>query len=489
MSYRIESIELYVREMPPDRMVFGIGKADQTGKAKSPKSRRPRAILLTRLVLQSEDVAMVTGCSGDRPSFGWLDKRPDKAPEEKLTLLLNLVEEARKIYLECGRQFDSPFALWLEAEQKVKARAGELGAEELMGSFASALFERAVIDAFCIAENTSFYSAFRTNLLGIVPGEVHPQLTGFDVTSVVPDVPGSSFAIRHTVGLSDPITEKEWPEENRINDGEPETLEAYIERDGLQYLKIKISGNPDADLSRLGKIWDQCLVGRNDPKVTLDGNEAYTDIAAFASFVECFEKDLPGLFDHTLFIEQPLTRALTLDPSTIPHVRRISRKKALVIDEADGTTDAFRRAFAIGYSGCSHKNCKGVFKSLLNYALCHHFEDTTGREAFMSAEDLSNMPMIPLHQDFEVVGALSLSHCERNGHHYAFGLSHLTREEKLAVMREHPETYHTRDNEVFLSIREGQLSYNSTAVGFGSGAKPRWDALTGFQEWRKGEGV
>ena len=104
----------------------------------------------------------------------------------------------------------------------------------------------------------------------------------------------------------------------------------------------------------------------DQPVVTLDGNESATDIDAFARFVERFEKKIPGLFQHTAFIEQPLTRALTHDKSTSRTIRKISAKKQLVIDEADGNTTSFKNAFRIGYDGTSHKNCKGFLKSLMN---------------------------------------------------------------------------------------------------------------------------
>ena len=489
MDYSIESIELFVREMPADRMSFGIGKADGAGKTKATKKRRPRAILLTRLTLKAEGKDVVIGCSGDRPSFGWLDKRPDKTPEEKLTLLLDLVEDARQIYFECGKSFETPFDLWLEAEAKVKEKARARGGEDLMSSFASALFERAVIDAFCRATKSSFFRAFQENMFGIEPGKVHPQLEGMDIRTVVPSESRVYYFVRHTVGLLDPIDQEDLPEERRVDDGEPETLKEYVERDDLRYFKIKISGDANADIGRLRKIWERCLVERYDSKITLDGNEAYGDVNSFSAFMERFETELPGMFDHTLFVEQPLTRALTFDPSTIPAIRKIMEKKLLVIDEADGTIDSFRRAFAIGYSGCSHKNCKGVFKSLLNFALCHRFEESTGREAFLSGEDLSNMPLVPLHQDSEVVCALGLEHSERNGHHYAYGLSHLTKKEKIAVAEKLPFLYHMRNGELFLTINAGAVSYSFEAVGFGSVVQPEWNALTPLAEWREKEGA
>lgn len=488
MSCHIESIEIFVREMPPDRMSFGIGKADQEGKIAAAKKRRPLAILLTRLTLVREDGVRAVGGSGDRPSFGWLDKRPELSPEEKLTLLLDLVESARGVYLALGEAFETPFELWEKAEPAVRRKAADRNAEDLMASYASALFERALLDAFCKLHRLTFFDAVKKDRLGIQPGRIHPQLDGAAFAQSFPSAPNHQFAIRHTVGLSDPLTDADLREEDRINDGEPETLAGYAKRDGLHYFKVKIAGDADSDLARLGRIWNEVLSKIPEVAITLDGNEAYTELEPFAAFVDRLAQELPGMFDHTLFIEQPLTRKLTLDDSTTNSIRKIARKKPLVIDEADGTTDAFRKAFSIGYSGCSHKNCKGVFKSLLNWALCVHFERTTGRDAFLSGEDLSNMPIVPLHQDFAVLSVLGIDHCERNGHHYGFGLSHLTEQEKLRIEETHSQLYEKRDGEWFLRIEDGGvLTYSLDQPGLGGGAEPEWEQMTSLADWRRNE--
>ena len=105
-----------------------------------------------------------------------------------------------------------------------------------------------------------------------------------------------------------------------------------------------------------------------------------------------------------------------------------------MIDEADGDLDSFARAREVGYLGVSHKNCKGFFKSLLNLMRCQLASE---QGAFQSAEDLSLMPLVPLHQDFVAIGILNISHYERNGHHYGLGLSHLTEKEQALALEHH----------------------------------------------------
>ena len=96
------------------------------------------------------------------------------------------------------------------------------------------------------------------------------------------------------------------------------------------------------------------------------------------------------------------------------------------------------------------------------------------------------MPIVPQHQDFAALGVLGLRDCERNGHHYGFGLSHLTKEEKYLLLKFHPDLYEQRGNAVFLRIVDGSVDCGSLqGVGFGvhAEAMPDWDSLTPMQLW------
>ena len=480
--WHIESINIFVRELPPDRGSFVIGRQNAGEKAAPPRKRRPRGFLVARLELADDKGNRSWGVSGDRPSFGWLDKRAKYPPENKLLRLLDLVESSRGVYLKNSR-FASPFEQSLQNAKEVTRIGHAADHEDLSCSFAAALFERALIDAVCRIQKLSIFEAVRQNKLGFDPQLAFPELKNFRLEHFLPQRPGTSFYIRHTVGLTDPLTKADLPDAKRLNDGEPETLAEFVARDGLRYLKVKVSGDPEADLARLGRIWD--VIARTEqPVVTLDGNESYQDLDAFARFVDAFEEKHLGLFQHTAFIEQPLTRALTHDASTASAVAAISQKKPLVIDEADGTMNAFHDAFQIGYSGTSHKNCKGFFKSLVNFCLSRHFEIKHGRTTFQTGEDLSNMPLVPLHQDFAALGILGINHCERNGHHYSFGLQHLTDKERRLTRQRHPDLYANRHGGLFLNIRNGQVQCDSLQTpGFGVAFQPEFEKLTPLDDW------
>ncbi len=478
MAYHIESIEVFVRETPPGRMAFLIGKQEGN---KPPPKRRPRGILICRMNITDDRGRKSWGASGDRPSFGWLDKRKKYGSEQKLARLFALVNSARKVWLDSPK-FETPFAQWKKCHAEIQGIGKTTDHESLSSSYASALFERAMIDAVCRLHGESVFEFLKRDRLGLPVETLFPKLRGTRHPRLLPRRSRTSFFIRHAVGLGDPIIASDQPAEKRINDGEPETLEEYVRHDGLRYFKVKIAGDPDADIERLDRIWD-AVAKAEDPVVTLDGNESSADIDAFAKFVERFERELPGLFQHTAFIEQPLTRALTHDPSTAGTIKRLARKKPLVIDEADGNRMAFPNAVQIGYAGVSHKNCKGFIKSMLNSIFCR-IRSNEGRPLFQTGEDLSLMPLVPIQQDYAALGALDIAHAERNGHHYSFGNGHLTKEEKRLALKHHPDMYVERRDEVFLNIRDGRINCESLqGPGFGVRFEPDWSSMTLLDKW------
>jgi len=478
MAYRIEAIELYVRETLPGRMLFTLGK--QGAKGTKPK-RLANPLAHVRMVVRETSGKETFGCSGDRLSVRWLDKRPGRDTDLKRRELVALVEKSRDIWLS-HREFESPFAQWRRCHTEVMKAGRAAGQEDLTSAFASAIMERAMLDAVSRLAGKSIYQMVQGEHLGFQPAAIHPEVGKLKFPHIIAPRPLTRFSIRHTVGLADPLTKNDLPDDQRVNDGLPETLEEYIKTDGVRFFKIKISGDPTADIERLQKIWG--VISRAEqPVITLDANEAYTDLKTFAKFVKQLEKDNIGLFQHIEYIEQPLPRQLTLDPKTATDLKKIAESKRLLIDEADGTLDAYRRAHAIGYLGTSHKNCKGVFKSLANHALTVHYA-LKGEDAFLSAEDLQNISVVPLHQDFATLGILGIEHCERNGHHYNRGLSMLSPKDKANAVKHHPDMYVRRGDEWFLDVRDGVVHCASLQCpGFGVQDEPDWASMMPMRKW------
>ena len=271
--------------------------------------------------------------------------------------------------------------------------------------------------------------------------------------------------------MVDPITANPEP----IDDGLPETLEQVVTAYGQRYFKLKVGGDLEADLARLGEI--ASVLDRIDGPywATLDGNEQYGDVAGIAELWRAVAgtAELRRLAQSILFIEQPINRKVALQGD----VADLDRQKPVIIDEADGTIDAFVRAKALGYSGVSSKTCKGLYKSILNAARCRHWNGA-GDRYFMSGEDLTTQAGVSVQQDLALVSMIGVAHVERNGHHYVDGMAGVPAAEQAAFLAAHPDLYHRAGDTVRLTIRDGRIALGSLACpGFAVAAEPDWTAM------------
>ena len=138
------------------------------------------------------------------------------------------------------------------------------------------------------------------------------------------------------------------------------------------------------------------------------------------------------------------------------------RFKPLIIDESDGELASFPTALRLGYSGVSSKDCKGLYKSILNAARVAGLNAEAGEERyFMSAEDLTTLAGVSVQQDLALVSLLGMSHVERNGHHYVDGMSFTPASEQAAFARAHPDLYALANGTARLRIDNGTLQLGS----------------------------
>jgi L-alanine-DL-glutamate epimerase-like enolase superfamily enzyme len=263
----------------------------------------------------------------------------------------------------------------------------------------------------------------------------------------LPPAPLRSLMVRHTVGLSDPLTDAEIAPAERLNDGLPQSLEACLAEYGLTHFKIKLSGEAQRDAERLRQI-AEALHGASGVAFTLDGNENFPDLAAFREFWArvAAEPFMRGL----LFVEQPLHRDVALKVD----LRGWADRPPIIIDESDDRIDSFPRALEAGYAGTSFKSCKGIIKGFANAALARR------RGAILSAEDLTTIGPVSLMQDLAAIATLGIPHAERNGHHYVRGLSAFPVDVQRAVLAAHGDLY--RDvGFPTLAIRDGAIDLAS----------------------------
>src|SRR3970282_240944 len=188
--------------------------------------------------------------------------------------------------------------------------------------------------------------------------------------------------------------------------------------------------------------------------VSLDANEQYKALGDFKRLLEAMAKGsaLARFRKAIPFLEQPLDRAVALDPDATKGLGELG--VPVIIDESDGELDSFKAAVKLGYRGVSTKNCKGIFKSFLNRSLVEKWNGRRkpGAALFMRAEDLTTLPVIPLQQDLATVRALGIPHVARHGHHYVKGVAHCSRRERYQATRLHRELYRGGEDDARLRI-------------------------------------
>ena len=391
---------------------------------------------------------MVEGISADGLPPKWFTKDPLKPIADEIAEMLEVIRHALEAAV--GLRGESAFAVWEQLYPLQDAWGAARGLPSLLTHFGTSLVERALLEA-----------------VGRAAGKPFAEL--------LPEKPLARLLARHTVGLTDPLTDEEIPAADRLNDGLPQSLIACIRRYGLRHFKLKLNGEAARDLERLRRI---AAVLREHAGAgfafSLDGNEQFKSLGDFRGFwEELLREDWPREFlAGLLFVEQPLHRNVALAAEVGPAFAAWPERPPIIIDESDGALDSLPTALALGYSGTSHKNCKGIFKGVANRCLLRRRErGEPGAAGLMSGEDLCNTGPVALLQDLAVMAALGIESVERNGHHYHPGLSQFPRGIQEDMLRCHGDLYERATaGWPTLRVRGGMIdlgTVNAAALGVG----------------------
>ena len=115
------------------------------------------------------------GITADHLPPKWFTKNPDTSAREDIAGLLEVIGTARDVARATPKS-DSVFAWWQRMYEGMAAWGGGWGKPPLLVHFGTSLVERAVIDAFCRAEGTTFAKALRGNWFGVDLGAIHREL-------------------------------------------------------------------------------------------------------------------------------------------------------------------------------------------------------------------------------------------------------------------------------------------------------------------------
>lgn len=455
------------------RMPFRYGIATMTW--------LPHVIL--RLTWEIDGVAH-TGLAADNLPPKWFTKDPKRLLEDEVDEMLRVIRAA--VAHARGIQAATPFAFWRELEAAQAAWAAAEKLPPLLSNFGTSFVERALLHAVCRARSATLTSALRDNLFGIELGALQPSLAGSAPRDWLPATPPAEVFARHTVGLSDPMWPGEIAAEDRVDDGLPQSLDACIQFYGLRHFKIKINGEAARDRDRLARMAAvfaaEC---GGDFAFSLDGNESFHDVASFAGYYRDLvaAPELRALWPHLLYVEQPWHRSVALNPAIGELARAWPDRPPIIIDESDAELASLPTALSLGYAGTSHKNCKGVFKSVVNASLLAQ-RRATGEAAVLSGEDLANVGPVGLLQDLAAQAALGVTSVERNGHHYFAGLAQFPPALQAHALAQHGDLFvrhagTAAGNWPRLDVRGGKLALGSVLrAPFGVAGEPDLSGMT-----------
>lgn len=444
ITLRVREVQLYQRHVNL-RLPFRFGAATVT--------QCPQAFVRVRAEVAGRSF---DGASAELMVPKWFDKSPALTHEQNFEQLRESLRSAREAVLSCTDAM-TPFALSQTAGEAAVTVSVALGLPRLAAQFGAAVLDKAVADAALRAAGQSWVGGLRAGVLG------DPWSGQLAIAQP------NHVTLRHTVGLADRITESDLGTDP--DDGLPATLEAAIQRYGLHHFKLKLSGQIENDIERLIRIASVLQRFGGDYRLTLDGNETFTDAASLGRFWQALltTPALSDLLARTLLLEQPLARSVALRES----IAELGIGVPVILDESDDHVGALENGLALGYRGISSKACKGIYRSLHS---AHRIAQD--RKLLLSGEDLTCQAGLAVQQDTLLAASLGVCHIERNGHHYVDGFGTAPAAEALAFADAHPGLYDATGGRPHLVVQDGQLDISSLHItGFASAAKPDWRSL------------
>jgi L-alanine-DL-glutamate epimerase-like enolase superfamily enzyme len=241
---------------------------------------------------------------------------------------------------------------------------------------AASPFDAALHDAYGKAHGLSSYRTYGPDHLPRDLGHyLGPDFAGDHLGRHVLTDPKPRLPLYHLVGAVDPLVESDVG--RRLDDGLPETLPEWIERDGLTHLKIKLNGDDLTwDVERVVRVdrvagETQARRGVTDWVYSLDFNERCPDVGYLLDFLHRVRERTPAGFGRIQYVEQPTARDLKAHRSNRMH--EAAKLVPVVIDESLTDLESLLLAREMGYTGVALKACKGQSQALLMAAAARRF--------------------------------------------------------------------------------------------------------------------
>jgi L-alanine-DL-glutamate epimerase-like enolase superfamily enzyme len=251
----------------------------------------------------------------------------------------------------------------------------------------------------------------------------------------------------HLVGGLDPLTVEDLTGQEP-EDEHPVLLRDWIQRDGLQCLKIKLRGDDAAwDNDRLERV-GAMAIENGVHWLTADFNCTVTEPQYVNDILDRLVQDHPRLYGMILYVEQPFP--YDLEENRID-VHSVAARKPLYMDESAHDWELIRLGRTLGWTGVALKTCKTQTGALLSlsWAKAHGMG--------VMVQDLTNPMLAQIPHVQLAAHAGTIMGVETNSMQF---YPEASAPEALA----HPGVYRRRDGQLNLASIQGP--------GFGYGAVP-----------------
>ncbi|MDR0576710.1 MAG: hypothetical protein LBI87_04065 [Candidatus Accumulibacter sp.] len=370
--------------------------------------------------------------------------------------------------MEIGRHFiDGELkTLWEESNRHCSEKEAMPWLAALV---CDSLFDIALHDAYGVLHGVSSWSIhtgeyMNHDLSWYYADEYRGTFAGkYPADYLVPEaaVP-AAIPVWHLVGAKDVVTDGELTGKEP-DDGYPVKLRDWIARDGLECLKVKLTGvDAEWDIRRLLDVGGIALETGVE-WLSADFNCTVKDPAYVCAILDRLMAEAPAIYKLILYVEQPFPYDIEAHPID---VRAVSARKPLFMDESAHDWSFVARGRSLGWTGVALKTCKTMTGALLSLCWAKQFSMT------LMVQDLTN----PMFAQIPHVGlaarAGTIMGVESNGMQF---YPEASRDEA----RLHPGLY-TR--------RNGKLDLSSLGkTGFGYRADEIFEAAgtSGREKWQE----
>ena len=324
-------------------------------------------------------------------------------------------------------------------------RDGEEPMPHLAALICCSAFDIAVHDAYGVLHQVPVYETYNARYMNADLASFITPADGADV-SFAGKYPEDFFVSPrpdqlpawHLVGGKDLINASELTG-SEPDDGYPVLLDDWINRDGLDCLKVKLRGNDQEwDYDRLVQV-GRIAVEHGVDWLTADFNCTVTEPVYVNEILDRLVLEHPRIYGMILYVEQPFP--YDMEANRID-VHSVSARKPLFMDESAHDWRFVQLGRSLGWTGVALKTCKTQTGALLSMCWAKSHGMT------LMVQDLTNPMLAQVPHVLLAAYAGTIMGIETNSMQFY-------PEASLPEAEAHPGLYRRRDGKLDLSTVKG----------------------------------